>query len=401
MMQSAVSSVSYRNLLSDPRFISIMALSVVGTMGTNILSPALPGIAAGLGISDARVGLVMTTFQLSGIVMIPITGLLTDLYGRRYVVLPSLFLFAAAGTAAIAIDTFGQLLVICTLLGAAFAGIMPLSITLIGDLYSGATGSAAQGMRTSANGIGAIVFPTVTGILVGLRWNYPFLIFGGSFLVLGLAYLYIPETIGSSGEGDADRTVRRYGRAIRGEVAQTDLATLIVGGFTRDFARYGLLTFAPLFAVSVLDASFAQAGAIISVRGFAYIVVSPIVGIVVARFSRKITLLGALVISIGSLMAVPLSQSIIWLGLLIGIYTIGDALFSPVLKDTITDTAADGNRGGVVGILNIAKNSGKAAAPAVFGVVLSVLGYDAVFWGATVVLVVYGAAVLHALDPEI
>lgn len=39
-----------------------MAITIVRTMGTNVLSPALPGIASGLSVSDARVGFVITTF---------------------------------------------------------------------------------------------------------------------------------------------------------------------------------------------------------------------------------------------------------------------------------------------------------------------------------------------------
>lgn len=379
-----------------------MAISVVGTMGTNVLSPALPGIASSLNVSDARVGLVMTVFQLSGVVMIPITGLLTDLHGRRFIFLPSLFLFAVAGTSVMVLHSFTQLLVACAIMGAAFAGIMPLSITLIGDLYTGETGAAAQGIRTGANGIGSIIFPTLTGVLVGIKWNYPFLIFIGSFLVFGLAYVYIPETINQSNNShDKDDMVRKYGDTIQSEITQTNLGIFLTGGFIRDFARYALLTFAPLFAVSILDASFAEAGAILSVRGLAYILVSPIVGFIVAQFSRKITLLGAFAISAGSLVAVPFSQSIVWLGFLIGIYTIGDALVSPVLKDTVADMATDAHRGGVVSVLNVLKNSGKAAAPVVFGFVLALLGFEIVFLAAAAVIITYSLVVLLIVDPNI
>lgn len=401
MSQPTHSPGSHAELLSDPRFLAISAISVVGAMGTNILSPALPSIAARFGISDARVGLIMTTYQMSGMVAIPAAGVLADLYGRRYVVLPSLFLLAAAGTSVMVIDTFAGLLVACALLGTAFAGTMPLSITLIGDLYSGATGAAAQGMRTGANGIGSIVFPLLTGILVGVGWKYPFLLFAVGFLVLVLAYASLPETVSARESDKKGSTFRRYGHAVHTEMTQADLATLVTGGFIRDFARYALLTFVPLFGVRMLGANFAEAGAIVSVRGVAYLVVSPVAGLVVERLSRKTTLLGALTISAASIAAIPFSPTILWLGLAIGVYSVGDALLSPVLKDLVADTATDAQRGGIVGILNIMKNGGKAAAPVVFGTLLALRGFDIVFFGATSVLVAYGATVALTVDPNL
>lgn len=122
----------------------------------------------------------------------------------------------------------------------------------------------------------------------------------------------MPETATQSYDSsDEAGMVGKYGRAIQVEIAQIDLAIFIIGEFIRDFARYALLTFAPLFAVSILDASFAEAGVIISVRGFAYLFVSPIAGLVVARFSRKFMLLGVLAISAGTLPLVLFSPLIV------------------------------------------------------------------------------------------
>lgn len=393
---------SYGRITSDPAFLAILAISVTGTLGTNVLAPALPGITSGLGVSDAQVGLVLTTFKLAAMVMIPVTSVLADLHGRRVVVLPSLVAFGSAGVAMTAADSFLGLLVLCVLLGAGFAGFMPLSIALVGDLYTGAAGSAAQGLRTAVNGVGGVVFPAVTGFLAGLAWNRPFLLFLLVFPVVAVAYRAVPDRASkpdrSTGIG---RTLRSYAVAVRAELIQPDMAVLLGGGFLRDFVRLGVVAFVPLFAVRTLDASLFAAGAVLSLRGFASIVVSPTLGVLVATLSRKTVLVTSFGIAALGIVAIPFAPSVAWLGVAFAGYSIGDALASPIVKDTVTDTASSTHRAGVVGGLTVLKNGGQAIGPAAFGAVVAVSSLEVPFLFAAAVAAGYGAVVLATLDPSI
>ena len=393
---------SYARILSDPAFLVVLLLALVGTLGTNVLSAALPGIATNLNVSDARVGLVLSTFKFAAMVATVATSVLADLYGRRPVVLPSLIVFGIAGVAMFGVDSFPMLLGLCVLLGVGFAGVMPLSIALIGDVYSGEAGSTAQGIRTAVGGLGVIAFPALTGFLAGSAWNLPFLLFATALPVVLVAYRFVPEVADETERGAGiGSTLGRYAAAIRSAVTRTDMALLLGGGVLRDFVRLGVYTFVPLFAVRVLDASLFQAGAVLSLRGVAAVLVSPTLGLFVAAFSRKRVLVASFGVAAAGVALLPLAPTVLWLGAAFAVYSVGDAFCSPIVKDAVTDTAAGTHRAGVVGALNVLKNGGQAAAPAFFGGVLALSAFDAVFLLAAFLAAVYGVAAFALVDPAL
>lgn len=83
----AARNVSYGELVSDSRLLTILAISVAGSFGNNIASPALPAMATVLNMTDASVGLAITAYTLPTVVMVPTMGVLADIDGRRPIVL--------------------------------------------------------------------------------------------------------------------------------------------------------------------------------------------------------------------------------------------------------------------------------------------------------------------------
>lgn len=392
-------AVPYTGLLSDPRLISLTVISSVGTFGGSLVSPALPSLAAALDVSDAAVGLVMTAFTLPQIALILIVGMLADTYGRRVVLLPSLFLFGVTGTAIAFVDTFVPVLWLRVAQGVVAGGIIPLTITVIGDLWEGTTGSAAQGIRLSANGLTSIVVPALAGLLAGVAWYYPFYLFAVAIPAALLGYRYLPETGQPAAPAAIGTMVGEYARALRVEVQDRNLAMVILGGLFQGFAWYAILTFVPLFAVRSLGASAFAAGLALSMRGVARIVLSPFAGLVLAVRSRKWALVGSLVISAVGTAAMAASPSVLWLWLLVGIYGIGDALFTPIHRDALTDLASADRRAGVVNGMVVLRQLGATAAPVAFGLVLAAAGFEALFIAAGGVFAVYAALVVVFFSP--
>lgn len=393
----------YTSLLSDPRLLIILSISVIGTTGTNIASPALPGVASALSVTEAEVGLLITVYTLPAMIFVPLTGVMADMYGRRTVVLPSLVIFGIGGIALAAVDSFQMMLLLRAVQGMAVSGIMPLTVTLLGDLYSGTVGTAAQGLRVSANGVGGVIVPFVAGILAGLVWNYPFLLFGLAFIVFLLGYIFLPETTGgieSNDQVSIVETVRWYGQSLRAQLDERDTVVLLIGGFARDFPRYAVMTFVPLLTVQALGGTYSAAGAIISIRGLVSLGVSPTAGMLVNRLSRKGAIVGSMFVSSIGILAIASSPTLNWLAGAVGLYAVGDAVFSPVIKDTLTDSTTNKYRSGVVGGLQLIKYAAQTASPAAFGVVLAVSGFDVLFTCAAVITAMYGGAVLVLFDPR-
>lgn len=384
----------YRQLFGDVRILPILGISMMGTTGVGVIAPVLPAIATGLGVSDARIGLLVSAFTLPLALLAPVSGSLSDLFGRRYVVLPSLFVFGLTGVAATFLDDFVLILGLRVVQGAAAASIMPVSVTLVGDYYTGATSSAAQGLRTAANGVMAIVVPLVVSVLASIYWVYPFLVYGAALPTMVLAYRYLPVVdVGQRDGLTLLATFQQYARDIRAEMTDPRVAVLLSGGGMRDFSKYALITFVPIFAVRELNASYIEAGTVLSARGIVYIFAAPSTGAFVARLSKKVTMVIALALSVVSLALVPKAGNTTVLAILVVSYSVGDALFAPVLKDTLTTAVATEHRGGIVSALTVGKNLAKTISPIVFGGILALWGFSPLFLLAALALLAYAVTV--------
>lgn len=378
--------VSYRALLTDAQVIIISLTSFIGITGTRLPSPVLPSIANAFTVSDAQIGLVMTAFFLPSIVMVPSVGFLADVYGRRRLVLGSYFLFGVSGTAIAFATSFEQILALRVIQGIGFAGLTPLTIVLVGDMYDGAEASAVQGIRVSGNSLAGIIIPALAGFLAGIAWNYPFLIFALTFPLLAGAYVFLPETV-----RDSEAEISGFGSyaaALRGELTDWNIRILMLGGFVVFFFKYAILTYAPLYAVRSLGVSVFLAGLLISLRGVVRTFVAPMAGHLTANLSRRSALLGAIAVGAGGTILIPFAPDYWWLLAAMFVYSLGDGIFSPMINDGVAALASDDRRGGVVSALNLLKMVANTSSPAFFGLVLAATDFTVMF----VVAGVFGLA---------
>lgn len=384
-------------LVVSPAFLAVMFMTTLLPVSV-VISPSLPGMATALGVSDARVGLVITAITLPPMLLAPVVGIAGDMFGRRTVAVPGLFLYGAAGVAISLAGTFPAVLGLRALQGLAMAGIAPLTVTLLGDMYEGSLGTTAQGMRMSAAGIALTVGPLVAGALAGLAWQYPFYLYGLSFLAMIAVYLYVPETAESIDDAPSLRgTLRQYTRSITDEIGDSRLLVVMVGGFMRFFGSFAFFTFVPIFAVRSLGTTPFVAGVVVALSGVR-ILLSPTAGWWVARFSRRWALVGTVTVQLTVFALIPFVPNVLALAVLAVLFGVGDAIFDPLVNDGVTSMVAARNRNGVVGGLRVLKEGGKTAAPAVLGAVLALAGYTWLFLTVTAVLVVYSVAVAVLLS---
>jgi ACDE family multidrug resistance protein len=78
-------------------FLSLASIPLTMTLGNSMLIPILPHISKELGVSSFQVSMLITVYAIAAIVLIPIAGYLSDQYGRKRVIIPSLFITAIGG----------------------------------------------------------------------------------------------------------------------------------------------------------------------------------------------------------------------------------------------------------------------------------------------------------------
>lgn len=392
-------SVSYRRLLTDLSLVSVFAISGVSALGNNAVPVALPGVGDTFGLTGTEIGFVMSAFTLAVLVTIPVISILADIYGRRSVVIPSLLLLGVSGIAALWVTSYPLLLALRFVQGIGFAGTLPLTTTLTGDLYTGAAGSAAQGIRSGVNGLASAVGPVVAGFLAAFGWQYAFAVFALAIPAAGMVYWFYPEPVDlDDREESLGEELRSYARDIRAAVDGT-LALLYGGGLTLFFLKAGFVTFVPVFVVDGLGAAVTNAGTMLGVYGGTRVIVSPLAGSIVVRLGRKVTVLLGTGVAAAGMAAIPFTPTLWLLGVAVGVFAIGESILNPVVNDAVAAFAAADQRAGIMSGLQISKNVGLTVAPALMGAIIAVSGFTSAFLAATALCVGFGLVFAVSFSP--
>ncbi|MDN4093232.1 MDR family MFS transporter [Brevibacillus agri] len=155
--------------------VALMLSTFLAAMEGTIVSTAVPRITSDLSGFEL-VSWVYAIYMLATAVSAPIYGKLADLFGRKNVLLIGIGIFLLGSTLCGVAMTMGQLIVFRAIQGLGAGAVMPITMTIIGDLYTEQTARAkAQGWISAVWGLSGVAGPLVGGFLVDtLSWRYIF-----------------------------------------------------------------------------------------------------------------------------------------------------------------------------------------------------------------------------------
>lgn len=146
----------------------------MAVMGVSSIVPILPLLGKVFAINSDEVGLIVAVFTVPGVFFTLLSGVLSDRFGRKVVLIPALVLFSLAGVACAFATSFNMLLFFRFLQGLGAAPLGMLYTTLIGDMYDGNERLRVLGYNTTALGISTGCYPFVGGLLGYLDWRLTF-----------------------------------------------------------------------------------------------------------------------------------------------------------------------------------------------------------------------------------
>lgn len=139
-----------------------------------VVIPAVPAIAADLhGFS--HLAWIVSAYLLTATAATPMYGKLSDIYGRRALLLPAIALFVLASMLCGAAQTLGQLIGARALQGLGGAGLMSMAQASIADVVAPRERGRYQGYMAGAWGIASIAGPVLGGWMTDqFSWRYIF-----------------------------------------------------------------------------------------------------------------------------------------------------------------------------------------------------------------------------------
>ena len=164
----------------------------LGALEATVVGTAMPTVIATLG-GLAHYGWVFSAYLLTSTASVPIWGRLSDLYGRRRLYLAGIVVFLAGSALCGAAGSMTQLIAARVVQGIGAGAIIPLSMTIVGELYNLTERAKSQALFSGVWGVASVAGPLVGGYVTdALTWRWVFFLnlpFGAlAFLVIALAY---------------------------------------------------------------------------------------------------------------------------------------------------------------------------------------------------------------------
>ncbi len=154
--------------------VAIMLALFLGALDQTIVGTALPKIITDLSGANLYTW-VVTIYLLASTVTVPIYGKLSDMYGRKPLLLTGVGLFLIGSALAGLSQNIEQLIIFRGIQGLGAGALFPIALATIGDLYSPKERGRYQGLFGAVFGLSSLIGPALGGWLTDtFSWHLIF-----------------------------------------------------------------------------------------------------------------------------------------------------------------------------------------------------------------------------------
>jgi EmrB/QacA subfamily drug resistance transporter len=153
---------------------ALMAATGLAALDATVVATAIPSIVGDLG-GFSHFPWVFSIYLLTQAVSVPIYGRLSDLFGRKPILFFAIGVFLVGSVLCGVAWSMVTLIVFRGIQGIGAGGIIPLTSTIVGDIYTPAERGRAQGLISGVWGTAAVLGPAIGGLLsqyASWRWIF-------------------------------------------------------------------------------------------------------------------------------------------------------------------------------------------------------------------------------------
>jgi MFS transporter, ACDE family, multidrug resistance protein len=362
--------------------ISIASISLIMTLGNSMLIPILPAIRNKLSITSLQVSLMITVYSAVAIILIPIAGYLSDRYGRKKVIIPSLIITAAGGlVSGLAAwwmeQSYWVMLAGRFLQGIGAAGAAPIVLPLVGDIFKRESDvSSGLGVVETSNTFGKVLSPILGSALAMIVWFLPFLAIPVFCLVSLLLVLFLVKEPKEKKDGKPKAAFSQFLSSVKAIFKQKGrwLYAIFVIGAICMFVVFGVLFYLSDTLEDIYGVKGVLKGSILAIPLAALCLSSYFTGKGIGinkKLMKWVTFLGIAALS-GSVLLCGMVHSIYILIALLCLGGAGIGVALPCLDALITEGIEKEQRGTITSIYSSMRFIGVALGPPVASLLLKV-----------------------------
>ena len=357
-------------------FLSVTAADFIARSAYQMAkTPLLPFFAASLGAGDVLLGLIVSVSTLTGMILKPFIGILSDRSGRRIWMLLGTSVFAGMPFVYSFVDSPGSLVVVRVIHGLATAIYGPVTLAYVAEL-SMSNRAERLGWFTMARNAGYMIGPAAGGILL-TRMGDPAQVFTIVGLISCLAFVpvvLLPES-GSPVRKARARLTSQAASAIA--VAVKSPGVWLAGGMNAQIlaAEYAIKAFLPVYG-HAKGVDIAVVGAYFAVQEGVHLALAPFGGRLGDRIGHLPTVAMGMVTMAAGLVTLALGEGAYGLLLPAALIGAAQALVFPSTVATVSDTVDGAHIGAGMGFVGASKNAAKVAGPVLAGIFVKWFGLE-------------------------
>ena len=330
--------------------VGVMTGSFIAALEATVVGTAMPTVIASLGGIN-HYSWVFSAYIVTSTVTVPVWGKLSDLYGRRLMYQLAIGVFLLGTLLSGFSETMAQLITFRAIQGLGAGGLIPLGMTIIGDIFTLKERAKMQAYFSGVWGFSSVVGPVVGGFItdqISWRWVFflnipvgilaatiigfalkepkvkqkPTIDYAGAALLMiaiSLLMLAMVEGVKSLASIFAPANLVVFGisigllylfyrveRRARDPIIPFDIlenrtvSASIIAGFLGGIGMFGAISFVPLFAQGALGMTATEAGSLLTPLMLSWVTMSVVGGRLLLRYSyRPLTIIGFGLLTVG------------------------------------------------------------------------------------------------------
>ena len=373
--------------------LSLIFLTVfIDLLGFGILIPILPAFAKiELLVDETAIGVVVAVYSFVQFLFNPILGKLSDKYGRKPIIVISLFI-NAIGYVLFAFTTSYIILLVARIVAGIGGSSISVAQAYIADVTTKENRAKGMGVIGAAFGLGFVFGPLMGGFLA----SYGYMVTG--FASATFSILAFIVTIALLPESNVNRkTINGTKRklidvdGLKNVFAKPERATLIFLFFVLTFSFANIYGTFALLGLQVYGFSDMQNGFMFGIIGLtSAIVQGGLIGRISKVVSKKNILKFGSFFIMTALTLIPYGDTFLGLAIICIFLSIGTGLFQPTVLSLISEVTPEDEQGVTLGVNQSVSALARVLGPLWGGFAFEFLGYPFPFLtGAAFTLIIF------------
>jgi len=370
-------------LSANKPFIIVWLALFIAIIGIAMVSPLMPVFAEEMGASGIWLGFAFSGFAISQIPLMPVVGRLSDRFSKKFFIWLGLLIYAIAAIGYFWSPSYHELVLFRILSGVGAAMVVPIAFSYVGELAPYGHEGRYMGLFNIAMIAGFGIGPVLGGIIHDSFSTDATFISMGILSILGffVILLFLPGKV-------PPPVAAHYLGITEFKEPSTSIASMLkdrtVQGITVLQLVFGLLfgtvlAFLGIWIITVIGASIAQVGILVSARAILNGALAYPFGWLADRVNRVIlTTVGMSLVVIGTF-TIPWLRS--YTPLLVLFMAMGacESMAIPSVTAIAVEKGRSMGMGSVMAVFNMAMSLGLVIGSIAGGVIESSLGIVPVF----------------------